>query len=133
MHEVLPDISGARAEGQARFSGQLPALQPADHLRVRFGRPKHPKGIVERKTNHIDARSSTQGASQLEPFPIESKRGFRFLIGRVFLTRTGLHSLENALARSAGHGPHTVSSVQPRPSNSMARRDAPAIEKNSSS
>src|ERR1700675_5220383 len=99
MHEVLPDISGARAEGQARFSGQLPALQPADHLRVRFGRPKHPKGIVERKTNQIDARSSTQGASQL--------------------------------ARS--YGPHTVSSVQPRLSNSVARRGASANVKTSSS
>src|ERR1700681_2690593 len=101
MHEMLPGISGARAEGQARFSGQLPALQPADHLRVRFGRPEHPKGIDERKTNQIDARSSAQGASQL--------------------------------ARRAGHGPHTVSSVQPRLSNSTARRGAPANEKNSSS
>src|SRR5882757_7097472 len=63
MHEVLPGIPGARAEGQARFSGQLPALQQAHHLRVRFGRPQHPKGAVERKRNQIGARSGSQVAS----------------------------------------------------------------------
>jgi hypothetical protein len=76
MHEVLPGISGARAEGQARLSGQLPALQQAHHLRVRFRRPQHPKGTVERKTNQVCDRSDSQVAG-LKAASFASGAGFR--------------------------------------------------------
>ena len=61
MHQMLAGVPGAGAKSPRRISNQLPALQPADYIRYRFGRQKYPACARQRQGGANGDRSPAQG------------------------------------------------------------------------